>query len=397
MASKEITRPRWVVDAIKIKTTRRRKAYEAREKEALKVKEEGNAFFRNGEYEKAAACYNYMCQLDFVKPTYHSNFFAACIKLEDYETVFATSTQSLMIDPTHKKLRYRRIQARRALGFHAGALSDAKAIIRQSDPSDPELAAIRREVKELELLVANRPPSLRHKNITTDDYLTDDEDDFPNENDMETRKFDPEVDWSESEDDPHVGNGVPCRYYNRQSGCVKGDSCSFSHDIDELSERDLMGKNVCSYWLLGTCRFTEETCNYSHSKVALPKEGWWTSSSGRSLMAMEMKGKSKRIARQIRAHKRAFEAPKRVVGTQEERVRGLASRLRAEKGSEKKKKSNKRGKRQPFLDSDDDDDWEDEGMGFFSPEDEFELMCQGVNPWDDDAADVLAVLNGDYY
>lgn len=164
-----------------------------------------------------------------------------------YETVFCTSTQSLVIDPTHKKLRYRRLQARRALGFHAGALSDAKAILRQSDASDPDLASIRREIKELEQLVENRPPHLRNTNITTDDYLTDEDDDFPNEKDMDPRSFDPEVDWSESEDDPHVGNAVPCRYYNRRGGCVKGDTCTFSHDIDDLSERDLMCVLILSF------------------------------------------------------------------------------------------------------------------------------------------------------
>lgn len=32
----------------------------------------------------------------------------------------------------------------------------------------------------------------------------------------------------------------------------------------------------------------------------------------------------------------------------------------------------------------------------FSPADVEELFCQGVKPWDSDAADVLAVLNGEY-
>ena len=36
-------------------------------------------------------------------------------------------------------------------------------------------------------------------------------------------------------------------------------------------------------------------------------------------------------------------------------------------------------------------------IGSFSADDENELAMQGVNPWDDDAGAVLAVLNGDYY
>ena len=42
MGDKEITRPQWVVEAIKLKGNRRRLAYERREKEALKLKEEVN-------------------------------------------------------------------------------------------------------------------------------------------------------------------------------------------------------------------------------------------------------------------------------------------------------------------------------------------------------------------
>ena len=94
-------------------------------------------------------------------------------------------------------------------------------------------------------------------------------------------------------------------------------------------------------------------------------------------MASEMKGKSKYVARQIRATKRAFEAPKRVVGTQEERVRGLAKRLQGGKQPGKKKKGSKRGSNYSN---------DHRGTGLFSSEDEYELMCQGVNPWDDDAA-----------
>jgi hypothetical protein len=143
------------------------------------------------------------------------------------------------------------MQARRALGFHAGALADAKAIVRLADPSDPDLATIHREIKELELLIENRPPDLRNANITTDEYPTDDEDDFPNENDMEKSTFDPEADWTESEDDPHNGNGVPCRYHNRRGGCLKGNRCFFSHNRDELSERDLMyAESACLHMIV---------------------------------------------------------------------------------------------------------------------------------------------------
>jgi hypothetical protein len=33
---------------------------------------------------------------------------------------------------------------------------------------------------------------------------------------------------------------------------------------------------------------------------------------------------------------------------------------------------------------------------WFSHEEEMELLCQGVKPWDDDAHDVMRVLSGGY-
>lgn len=50
-----------------------------------------------------------------------------------------------------------------------------------------------------------------------------------------------------------------------------------------------------------------------------------------------------------------------------------------------------------YDDDDDDDDEFGPGMLGFTGSECYELMSQGVKPWDDDAGDVLAVLNGDYY
>jgi hypothetical protein len=42
---------------------------------------------------------------------------------------------------------------------------------------------------------------------------------------------------SDSSDCQHVGNGVPCRFYNHD-GCGKGSQCPYSHAPDEKSVRD---------------------------------------------------------------------------------------------------------------------------------------------------------------
>ena len=44
---------------------------------------------------------------------------------------------------------------------------------------------------------------------------------------------------SDSSDCAHVGNGVPCRFYNHD-GCVRGAECAYSHAPDERSVRDLL-------------------------------------------------------------------------------------------------------------------------------------------------------------
>ncbi|KAF5339797.1 hypothetical protein D9611_009200 [Ephemerocybe angulata] len=81
---------------------------------------------------------------------------------------------------------------------------------------------------------------------------------------------------SNTSDCNHRGNGVPCRFYNR-AGCAKGSLCPFSHAPDEKSVRDDLGRNVCTYFLLDTCKFGAAKCVYSHSRSFLPKHGWWTS------------------------------------------------------------------------------------------------------------------------
>jgi hypothetical protein len=41
------------------------------------------------------------------------------------------------------------------------------------------------------------------------------------------------------EDAEHVGNGIPCKHYNRKpDGCAKGEACAYSHASDARSVRD---------------------------------------------------------------------------------------------------------------------------------------------------------------
>lgn len=137
---------------------------------------QGNAFFRNEQYREASSCYSTMCDVEFTKPVYFSNLSAAYLKLGEsvnrhyaafeidkpnrYDSAIKSSTVALILDPTHKKSRFRRLQARKALGFHRGALSDAQTILRLADLDDPTLPDIRYEVKVLCSLLNKRPTSL---------------------------------------------------------------------------------------------------------------------------------------------------------------------------------------------------------------------------------------------
>lgn len=42
---------------------------------------------------------------------------------------------------------------------------------------------------------------------------------------------------SDSEDCKHIGNGIPCRFYNRLE-CNRGENCAYSHAPDNKSVRD---------------------------------------------------------------------------------------------------------------------------------------------------------------
>lgn len=162
------------------------------------------------------------------------------IYADRYPEVVQYATIGLCLDPKHQKLRFRRMQARRGLGYHKGALSDAMIILHQSNSTEDDLATVRREIKELKQLIDNRPPNLRNTNMTIDD--SDTENNWPTEDNRPEglEPFDPARDFTDSDDNPHEGNGIPCRFYNREKGCAKEDGCRFSHAPDEMSEPDLL-------------------------------------------------------------------------------------------------------------------------------------------------------------
>jgi len=49
--------------------------------------------------------------------------------------------------------------------------------------------------------------------------------------------------------------------------------------FNPLSYRTLLcsGKTVCIFYLVDSCKFGGKKCNYSHSRGAPPRSGWWNS------------------------------------------------------------------------------------------------------------------------
>ncbi|KAF8646277.1 hypothetical protein AX16_007286 [Volvariella volvacea WC 439] len=147
---------------------------------------------------------------------------------------------------------------------------------------------------------------------------------------------------SDTSDCHQVGNGVACRFYNR-NGCNRGSNCRFSHAPDERSIRDELGQNVCIYYLVDECKFGSK-CNYSHRKTYLPVDGWWNDPK-----RVEGVKLSVLINNYIPDGEDAWE---NVYDMDEEMDEEMQERSR--------------------------------NMGFTNAEVE-ELLAQGVKPWDDDA------------
>ena len=76
---------------------------------------------------------------------------------------------------------------------------------------------------------------------------------------------------------------------------------------------------------------------------------------------------------------------------------GMERKSPPKKFQPQKKRLRSSRRTRPFSENDMEDDME-YGMGpyGFSEDDIFEHACQGVKPWDDDAGDVLAMLNGGF-
>ncbi|KAI9065683.1 TPR-like protein [Trametes sanguinea] len=227
---------------------------------ADRLKDEGNHFYRRSEWLQAAEKYQAAALIAGPDPTYMSNLAAALLNLKLWEAADSAASRGLMQDPINIKLLYRRAVARRALSRYKAAEADLRRLLtldRNNQSAKTEFNAVRRMTR----------------NEQGHDWPEDEEMmDALNPNHDGPVIVEEE---SDSEDYSHAGNGTPCKSYNH-GGCSNGNSCRYQHAPDMKSVRDELGRNVCVYWLLGTCRYGDERCIYAHDRTYLPKEGWWT-------------------------------------------------------------------------------------------------------------------------
>ena len=75
---------------------------------SAEYKDEGNAHFKNGTFDKAVECYTMAQSLDIANPVYPANRAMANLKLKNWKEAEEDCTRALRHDPTYEKALFRR-------------------------------------------------------------------------------------------------------------------------------------------------------------------------------------------------------------------------------------------------------------------------------------------------
>ncbi|KAF9009606.1 hypothetical protein BDQ17DRAFT_1072781 [Cyathus striatus] len=252
-------------DAVRRRRKRRAELAVIRHADVEMLKNEGNDYFKKGQYVDAVVKYEEAIILGGENSHILSNLAAAQLKLERYAEVIGSATTALLYDPKNIKARYRRAMARKQRKQYTAALADFRFLHKLN----PSLVDVKQELEALK-------QRLRDAGVDSEEEFGSDVE-YPNPDDPPHEYFSD----SDTSDCLHLGNGTPCRFYNRGK-CKKGDKCRFSHAPDDMSIRDELGRNVCIFFLVSGCLNGEDECVYSHSLEFLPP-GWWRSEEQREI------------------------------------------------------------------------------------------------------------------
>lgn len=127
------------------------------------AKEQGNEYFRKGEFSDAIRLYTKGIEHNPVGPTAHvlyANRAMCYLKLSKWDEAQKDCTKSLDLDRSYTKAYFRRAQARRNLGMYREARKDLEAVL-AFNPNDAEtiseLKAVTLQLRESEKTNETKP------------------------------------------------------------------------------------------------------------------------------------------------------------------------------------------------------------------------------------------------
>ncbi|TFK34378.1 hypothetical protein BDQ12DRAFT_636513 [Crucibulum laeve] len=425
---------------------RAKKRAERKEKNHTLAEERGKAgeaLVEKEDWQGASVAFLEAIRLWPSSAVFYSRLAGVYVKLESYEEAAHAATRALTLNPKLVDARYQRGVARMEQRLLLAAKVDFATILEHHPNHAAASFSLAGVTSFLESATHLGGHALGANPV--DEEVKDLDFGFPHwpkDGEDEVDGVDNKLQWdqgslSDSSDCEHTGNGVPCRFYNHD-GCKRGKECEFMHAPDEKSVRDDLGKNVCLYLLLSSCKFGTSKCVYSHDKSCLPKRGWWTSEKEveKVKKVLEMAEKSKRDMRAAEEAARKARGKARQAGRERAKTRDAEKRVKngenpkakdGETSKDGKKKAGETAAKDASLkdasttarsrsgrrrnpsrkaapippkpatytyDSSNSDLDEQRMMNSgFTDYDLNELAAQGVKPRDDDAHAVLAALN----
>lgn len=117
--------------------------------EFLEEKDQGNKYFKMGDFDNAVISYSKCIRLDPKSSVAYSNRAMAFIKLGNFKEAERDCTNAITLDRENVKPLYRRAMARRQLGDLRGAAGDLSQALKM----DPSHKVVAKELKEVRALI----------------------------------------------------------------------------------------------------------------------------------------------------------------------------------------------------------------------------------------------------
>lgn len=149
----------------------------AESKTDVSLKDQGNEFFKAGNYLKAAAIYTQAIKKDPSNPTLYSNRAAAFLNLVKLQKALSDAETTISLNPSWEKGYFRKGCVLEAMERYDDAL-DAFRIASQHNPQSTEVA---RKIKRLTQLSRDKKRSIEVDNMRSNVDLAKDLDGFKSE------------------------------------------------------------------------------------------------------------------------------------------------------------------------------------------------------------------------